>query len=605
MSDLLLCRNLTKYLGDRLLFKGIDYSIKKGQRIGLIGPNGVGKSTFLKTLAGLVDYDSGEIVTTKNLKFVYIPQVEEIDPNITVLDAAVQAAQNDLGDEFEKQTQASIYLSKIGFDDFEQKVGDLSGGWVKRLCIARQVARQPDLLLLDEPTNHLDMEGIEWLEKFLKTENLTYLLISHDRRLLQNATSSILEINHKFKNTYWSYESDYKTYLGKREDYFETEKQRASNLANKARAEDAWLKAGVKARGTKQEARKKNAYDLFDEVKDLKNRTKEEKKVSLEFETNEKKTKRLLVLHNIFKKYKDKRILEGLDLTLTPNMRIGLLGKNGVGKSTLMDIIAGDLEQDSGKRNLAEGVKIVKFDQSRALLDKTLTLREALTPAGSDYIDYRGERLHVASWASKLKFRADQLESPVHRLSGGEQARVLLGQLMLQPADILLLDEPTNDLDIPSIELLEESLVTFPGAVCLVTHDREMLERVSTHMLAFMGSGVTKSVQSLSQWHALVKNGSEDVQEETAVKEEVKPKQSPKAKPQKFTYKEQQEWDKMEEMILEAETKLEALSANPVDANMSDEFQVYCQELSNAQEQVDTLYARWEELSAKQQSFEK
>ncbi len=193
----------------------------------------------------------------------------------------------------------------------------------------------------------------------------------------------------------------------------------------------------------------------------------------------------------------------------------------------------------------------------------------------------------------------------MHRLSGGEQARVLLGQLMLQPADILLLDEPTNDLDIPSIELLEESLVTFPGAVCLVTHDREMLERVSTHMLAFMGGGVTKSVQSLSQWHALVKNGSEDVQEETAVKEEVKPKQSPKAKPQKFTYKEQQEWDKMEEMILEAETKLEALSANPVDANMSDEFQVYCQELSNAQEQVDTLYARWEELSAKQQSFEK
>ncbi len=571
MSDLLLCRNLTKYLGDRLLFKGIDYSIKKGQRIGLIGPNGVGKSTFLKTLAGLVDYDSGEIVTTKNLKFVYIPQVEEIDPNISVLDAAVQAAQNDLGDEFEKQTQASIYLSKIGFDDFEQKVGDLSGGWVKRLCIARQVARQPDLLLLDEPTNHLDMEGIEWLEKFLKTENLTYLLISHDRRLLQNATSSILEINHKFKNTYWSYESDYKTYLGKRADYFETEKQRASNLANKARAEDAWLKAGVKARGTKQEARKKNAYDLFDEVKDLKNRTKEEKKVSLEFETNEKKTKRLLVLHNIFKNYKDKKILGGLDLTLTPNMRIGLLGKNGVGKSTLMDIIAGDLEQDSGKRNLAEGVKIVKFDQSRALLDKTLTLREALTPAGSDYIDYRGERLHVASWASKLKFRADQLESPVHRLSGGEQARVLLGQLMLH----------------------------------LVTHDREMLERVSTHMLAFMGGGVTKSVQSLSQWHALVKNGSEDVQEETAVKEEVKPKQSPKAKPQKFTYKEQQEWDKMEEMILEAETKLEALSANPVDANMSDEFQVYCEDLSNAQEQVDALYARWEELSAKQQSFEK
>lgn len=602
MSDLLLCRNLSKNLGDRLLFKGIDYSIKKGQRIGLIGPNGVGKSTFLKVLAGHIDYDDGEIVTQKNLKLVYIPQVEEINPELSILEAAVQAASDDILDEFEKETKAQIYLSKIGFENVYEKVGNLSGGWLKRLCIARQVARDPDLLLLDEPTNHLDMEGIEWLEKFLKSENLTYLLISHDRRLLQNSTTSILEINHRFKDTYWSFDCDYLTYLDKKEDYFTTEKQRASNLANKARNEDAWLKAGVKARGTKQEARKKNAYDLFDEVQDLKNRTKEDKKISLEFESTEKKTKRLLVLHNIFKSYGDSKIIEGLDLTLTPKTRIGLLGKNGIGKSTLMEIISGDIEPDSGKRNLAEGVKIIKFDQKRQLLDKTLTLREALTPAGSDYIDYRGERLHVASWASKLKFRSDQLESPVHRLSGGEQARVLLGQLMLQQADILLLDEPTNDLDIRSIELLEESLVTFPGSVVIVTHDREMLERVSTNMLAFLGDGVIKSVQKIDQWHGLQttqKTPEKNVSTEVEVKKADK-----KPKPQKFSYKEQQEWDSMEENIMQAEVELEELSSNPVDANMSEEFQKYCDALTKAQDKVDHLYARWDILNNKKLGFE-
>lgn len=595
MSNLLICRNLSKSLGNRLLFKNIDYSIKKGDRIGLIGPNGVGKSTFLKTLSGQVDFDDGEIVTKKNIKLVYIPQVEEISPELTILEAALEAAEEDMGDIFDKETQAHIALSKIGFDNVYDTVGNLSGGWLKRLSIARQVARQPDLLLLDEPTNHLDMEGIEWLEKFLKQEKLTYLLISHDRQFIQNATTSILEINHRFKNTYWSFECDYKNYLEKKEDYFQSEKQRASNLANKARNEDAWLKAGVKARGTKQDARKKNAYDLFDEVKDLKNRTKQDQKVDLSFESTEKKTKRLVVLHNIHKSYGDKKIIQELDVTLTPGMRIGLIGPNGVGKSTLMDIISADLKPDTGKRNLSEGVKIIKFDQKRQLLDKTLCLREALTPAGSDYIDYRGERLHVASWAAKLKFRSDQLESAVHRLSGGEQARVLLGQLMLQPADILLLDEPTNDLDIPSIELLEESLMTFPGAVVLVTHDREMLERVSTQMFAFLGDGEIKTIQSLSQWNKLQKGEKEGVQ--NTQKEAIQKEVIETIKQKKFSYKEQQEWDGMEKNILEAEIELENLSKNAVPANMSDEFQIYCQELETAQSKVELLYARWDELN--------
>lgn len=596
MSDLLICRNIEKSIGDRLLFTSVTYSVKEREKIGLIGPNGSGKSTFLKILAGILECDKGELVRAKNSRMVYIPQIEDINPELTVLEAGIEALKGDVGDDFEKETAVSVALGRIGFDDFSKKVADLSGGWLKRLSIARQVAREPDLLLLDEPTNHLDVEGIEWLEKYLASANFAYIVISHDRHFLEKCTTKTLEINTRYKDTYWGYEGSYNTFIEKKADYFSGEKQRASNLANKARIEDAWMKRGARARSTKQNARKNSAGALFEEVKDLQSRTREEKKISLDFETTDKKTKRLVVLHGVKKSYGDKKLIEGLDLTLVPGMRVGLLGSNGIGKSTLMNIIGGTLMPDAGKAVVSNGVKIIKFDQNRQLLDPNLKLREALTPAGSDIVEYRGENIHVASWAQKLRFRSDQLESPVRALSGGEQARVLMGQLMLQQADILLLDEPTNDLDIPSIEVLEESLMTFPGAVVLVTHDREMLSGVSNVLLGFEGEGVITPYVDYSQWKNRHKKKSK-LMDETS-----KPKQSNDITPvkakktTKLSYKDQREWDGMEQNILEKEMALEVLQQNPIDSKNLDAFQEYCNEMGVIQEEIEALYLRWSVL---------
>tara|TARA_R110000868_G_scaffold190862_1_gene434786 strand:- start:89094 stop:90917 length:1824 start_codon:yes stop_codon:yes gene_type:complete len=598
MSDLLICRNIEKNIGDRLLFTGVTYSIKEKEKIGLIGPNGAGKSTFLKILAGIIEADKGELVRSKNARMVYIPQIEDFDPTMTILEAGLDALKDDSGDDFEKETAVSVALGRIGFEDFSKKVSDLSGGWLKRLSIARQVARDPDLLLLDEPTNHLDVEGIEWLESYLASANFSYIVISHDRHFLEKSTNKTLEINPRYKPTYWGYDASYNTFIEKKEDYFAGEKQRASNLANKARIEDAWLKRGVRARGTKQNARKNSASELFDEVADLKNRTREEKKISLDFETTDKKTKRLIVLHGVKKAYGDNVLIDGLDLTLVPGMRVGLLGANGIGKSTLMNIIGGNLEPDAGKVVLSNGCSVIKFDQNRQLLNPDMKLREALTPAGSDIVEYRGEHIHVASWAQKLRFRSDQLDSPVRALSGGEQARVLMGQLMLQQADILLLDEPTNDLDIPSIEVLEESLMTFPGAVVLVTHDREMLSRVSTVLLGFEGQGSVTPYVDYNQWKSRHKTKSFESLSVNDKKEPIKTNTTvEKSKKQtKLSYKDQREWDNMENAILEAETHLEYLHNNPVDVKDVEKFQIYCEEMGRAQQQVDRLFLRWTEL---------
>ena len=599
MKQLIVVKNLGKSIGDRLLFKGVDFVVNDREKLGLIGPNGVGKSTLLKILAKQVEQDSGDITYQKNLRIGYIPQVDEFDESLSVLEAGLTALANDPEDDIEKQTAMYIALAKVGFEDVEQPVKSLSGGWRKRLSMARQMARDADVLMLDEPTNHLDLEGIEWLEDFLRNTTTAFVVISHDRRFLERATTRTVEINTIFPNYTFSANGAYNTFLEQRETFLETQEQQAKNVANKARYEAEWLRRGVKARGTKQEARKKEAYELFEELAGLKQRTRKDKKVELKFEDTERKTKRLLSLHSAHKSLGKKVLIEGLDLTLVPGMRIGLLGPNGCGKSTLMNIISEELTLDSGTLTKATGAKVVKFDQNRNMLNPNLTLREAITPAGANEIVYMGKTMHVAGWAQKLRFRGDQLESPVRTLSGGEQARVLLGQLMLQPADILLLDEPTNDLDIPSLEVLEESLNAFPGAVVLVTHDREMLDRICHVLLAFEGNGKIGAYADYEQYKRILSGElNEDGSEKRSAKK-GSPKTEDTAKPaKKLSYKEQREWDSMEEAIMNAEAALELLQENMPQSDVPDEMTAYYEELATAQEKVDRLYKRWSELEA-------
>jgi len=600
---LLTCQNVARSLGDRTLFEGLSFTLHPRDRVGLIGPNGVGKSTLLKLLAGLDTPDEGQVEVRKGTKLVYLPQAENFNEGHTIVEAAMDILAADPLDEAERMAAAQVWLGRIGFEDMEQKVAALSGGWRKRLAIAAQMAREPDVLLLDEPTNHLDMDGIIWLEDTLKSAPFAFIVISHDRAFLNSVTTRTFEVNDCFEGSLYAQDLPYNAFMDQRDVYLEAQQARHDALANKVRREVEWLKAGVKARTTKQTARIKEAGRLQEELGGLKNRTKEPKKVAIEFDDTERKTKRLVVLHNVGKAFGNNKLFNELHLTLKPGMRLGLLGRNGSGKSSLLKLIGGEDTPTVGTVTLARGIRVATFDQNRQLLDPEETLRQALAPSGGDAVVYRDEMIHVASWAKRLRFRSDQLNTAVKRLSGGEQARILIGRLMLESADVLLLDEPTNDLDIPSIEVLEEALITFPGAVVLVTHDREMLDRVSTVLLALDGKGNATAYADLAQW-----------QTEQFGTPEVKAKNTPQkadkeapavpgaaAKKVKLSYKYQREFDLMEQTILEAELALEELQNNPVDASEGDAFTAYCAELGDAQERVDTLYARWAELEAMQQ----
>ncbi|MBI1362962.1 MAG: ATP-binding cassette domain-containing protein [Proteobacteria bacterium] len=600
---LLTCQSVSKSLGDRTLFEGVSFTLHPRDKVGLIGPNGVGKSTLLKILAGMEHADDGQVEVRKGTKLVYLAQAESFNDADTVLEAALKLLADEPLDEAAKLAAAQVWLGRIGFADMGQRVQTLSGGWRKRLAIAAQLAREPDILLLDEPTNHLDMDGIWWLEDTLKSASFAFVVISHDRAFLNSVTTRTMEINDCFEGSLYAQDVPYTAFMEQRDGYLETQQIRRDNLANKVRREVEWLKAGVKARTTKQTARIKETLRLQEELSGLKSRTKEAKKVEIEFEDTERKTKRLVVLHNVEKSFDDKCLFKGLDLTLKPGMRLGLLGRNGSGKSSLLRLIGAMDAPTMGTVTLARGVRIATFDQNRQLLDPEQTLRQALAPSGGDAVIYRDELIHVASWAKRLRFRSDQLQAAVKRLSGGEQARILIGRLMLESADVLLLDEPTNDLDIPSIEVLEDALVTFPGAVVLVTHDREMLDRVSTVLLALDGKGTATAYADLAQWQA-------DQKATLAPKKEIKKdvnkeEQQTEVKKEKvkLTYKLQREFDLMEQTILEAETELETLQNNPVDATAGQAFTDYCAALGAAQERVDTLYARWAELEAMQQGM--
>ena len=598
MSLLLNIDGLEKTIGNRVLFSGLTFSLHERERVGLIGPNGAGKSTLLKIMAGLVDADGGEISVRKGTRLVYLPQVETLDPTQSVLAAAVAASANDVGDEHEKEARAAVLLGRIGFTDMTQPVGDLSGGWLKRLSIARQLAREPDLLLLDEPTNHLDMAGIEWLEDFLRTAPFAYLLVTHDRMFLERATNRMIEISPTYPDGVLSFNCAYAEFVRRRDDYVQAEQARHASLANKSRREQEWVKAGVKARGTKQRSRVQQAAVLADEVDQLQRRTAAEPVVKLDFTATERKTKRLIVAHNVGKSFGGSPLFEGLDLTLSPGMRLALLGDNGTGKTTLMRLLAGEETPDSGTLTVAAGCKIIHFDQRRQLLDENATVRDTLGN-GSDTVVYRDKPIHVSGWARKLKFRGDQLDSPVKNLSGGERARLIMGRLMLQTADVLLLDEPTNDLDIPAIEILEESLQSFPGALVLVTHDRALLSRVATHILALEGEGRTTMYATLEQWQEARRPATKETAPVPSSTPVIMADKAPAKAVTKLSYNEQREWDLMEQNILTAEARLADLQAHPVTAEDAAAFADYCNALADASGEVERLYARWSELEAK------
>ena len=593
MADVLLtAEDLTKSYTSRPLFEGLSFTVSEGDHIGLVGPNGSGKSTLLKILAGAEEPDSGARIVRKGVRVGYVPQDPVFAPGKTVEEVVLDALRDEVRlDEHEKYARVALVLGKAGFSDRDARSETLSGGWRKRLAIAQQLAREPDILLLDEPTNHLDVEAILWLEALLKSEPEAFVVVSHDRYFLENTATRMLELNRAYPSGLLQSSGTYSDLLERRDEVLRNEAAYQETLANLVRREMEWLRRGPKARTTKAKARIDNAERLIDELSASRDRA-QTFSAEIDFTASQRKTKRLWSARGLSKRLGDKQIVSNLDVLLTPGSRLGILGPNGSGKTTLLRMIVGELEPDAGTIERAEGLRVVYFEQNRVSLDPTLTLKRALAPEG-DSVVYQGRAVHVAGWAKRFLFRPEQLETSVSRLSGGEKARIVLARLMLQPADLLVMDEPTNDLDIPTLDVLEESLLEFPGALVLVTHDRYLLDRVSTRVLALDGNGRAEYFADYSQVRF-------EQTSSTASKAAVETR--PAAKSKRLSYLEQREFDTMEANVLAAEERLEEAkrrAEDPAIAADASALQERYAALNAAQNEVERLYARWAELEAK------
>jgi ATP-binding cassette subfamily F protein uup len=647
MATLIAARELAKTYGTHTLFADLAIALHDDERLALIGPNGAGKSTLLKILAGLETPDAGEITRRRNLTVAYVPQADRFAPDATPRSVATQRLADHIGHadpHGTEQYRAEAVLSQLGFTDHERPVASLSGGWRKRLAIAAALVTDPDLLLLDEPTNHLDLEGVLWLESFIRQNaGLAMAFITHDRVFLESTATRVVEVSRAYPGGTFEAKGNYSEFVRRKQDFLDAQAARQSAIATKVRRDHAWLQQGIKGRQTRNRSQVNAAADRRDALAEVDARNKAPSQTTaIDFQATERKTRRLLITHNLTMSLGGKPLFAGLDLELNPGTRLGLLGPNGSGKTTLLRLLTGDLTPDAGTVKPAADLRVVHFSQDRDDLDPTLTLRDALLghafktgrpadaaspsrPAsgGGDTVDYRGKPIHIASWAKKFLFDPVKFNVSLGDLSGGEQARVLIANLMLQPADLLILDEPTNDLDIPSLEVLEQALTEFPGAIVLVTHDRFMLGRLANALLALDGQGHAKPFPDYHAWLNRPQDPARKAEPSRAgdkptdrastprpastpsptSKADAPRGAAPGAGGGKLTYKLQHELDHMEANILEAEAAVAELERRAADPELMTDpvrYPALCRELGEAQQRVTALYDRWAELETLQ-----
>ncbi|MCC6358067.1 MAG: ABC-F family ATP-binding cassette domain-containing protein [Phycisphaerales bacterium] len=624
MPTLVTCNRITKSFHARPLFRDLTFSVGDTDKLGLIGPNGSGKSTLLKIVAGLETPDDGDVSARRGLKFVYVAQDDRFPAGATALHVVADALAGTVAEPHERETRAAIQLGRLEFENLDAPVESLSGGWLKRLSIARALVQEPDLLLLDEPTNHLDLAGVLWLEKTLKEARFPFVFVSHDRYLLDSVATRIVELNPAYADGCYNVDGPYSTFLIRREELLSGQKSTQQSLAGVVRREVEWMLRGRKAQTIKAQARKDAAMEKAADLQDLQRRNRlADQAADIDFDATGRRTRKLIALEGVSKSLGGKPLFENVSLLLSPGTRLGLLGDNGMGKTTLIRVLTGALEPDTGRVFHADDLQVVLFDQKREELPRGASLMTALSPT-SDTVYFQGRPIHVGGWAQRFLFASEQLNMPIEQLSGGEQARILLARLMLKPADVLILDEPTNDLDIPTLGVLEESLESFPGAVVLVTHDRYMLDRLCTEMIALEGGGRVGYYGSLGHWSNEQQRREKEADATKFGAGATAAKASPKSgvgplcptassaasanetaggigPPRKLKYSEKLELEQIEGRILEAESALEkarAAAEDPKIASDHVELQKRYAALETAQAEVDRLYARWQELES-------
>jgi ATP-binding cassette subfamily F protein uup len=602
-------QNISKAFGAKPLFQDVSFTVSEADRIGLIGPNGSGKSTLLRILAGTEQPDSGDLATRKRLQLSHVEQDSRFVDGASIRTVVETAMQRSVAADAARGTHFAETLGRAGFEDLEVEAASLSGGWQKRLAIIEALVQLPDVLLLDEPTNHLDLAGIEWLEDLLQQAPFACVIVSHDRYFLENVATEMAELSRVYPEGLLRVHGSYTGFLEKKEEFLHAQSKRQEALENLVHSEIEWLRRGAKARTRKSKARIDKAGELISELANLNARTRSAT-AQIDFAATDRKTKRLIELQDVACEMGNRTLFEGLNFIVPAGMRVGVVGANGSGKTTLLRMLQGEVGPTRGEIRRADWLRTVYFDQSRRL-DLSLTLRRALAPEG-DSVVYQDRVIHVASWAAKFLFSGEQLDQPVERLSGGERARVLIAQLMLQPADILLLDEPTNDLDIPTLEILEESLLEFRGSLVLVTHDRYLLDRVSTVVLGLDGPGLdgqggAASFADYGQWETWQAERKRARNQTEPSSRLIPGSSAPPAQAQKkLSYLEAREFAGIERRIADAEQNLQSTRAaleDPAIASDGPKLVAAHAEMEAAQKNLDTLYARWAELQEKVDSL--
>lgn len=594
MVSYLQIEGLTKSFGDRMLFADVTFGVYQGDKIGIIAQNGKGKSTLLSIISGEMDYDSGNVVFRTGLKVGYLQQMPEFAGDMTVLQAVMPAV---LGPEdWNIEDRAKQILSQFKINDFAQPIAQLSGGQVKRVALARVLLSEPEMLILDEPTNHLDIEMIEWMEKYLSKQNITLLMVTHDRYFLDNVCNKIIEID---REQTFTYNGNYDYYLQKREERMENLTAELAKVKNLLRTELEWMRRQPQARGSKAKYRIDNFYEL--EKRSQVNLS--ERNVELAVKGSYIGSK-IFEAKDICKSYGDKVILKDWNYTFARYDKVGIVGDNGVGKSTFIKLLLGLVEPDSGHFDIGQTVKWgyysqdgIEFDESKKVIDAVREIAEEI------HIDEK-TRLSASQFLSHFLFAPDTQQKFIHKLSGGEKRRLYLATVLMRNPNFLILDEPTNDLDIVTLSVLEDYLSKFKGCVIVVSHDRFFLDRIVDHLFVFKGNGVVKDFPGdySTYRHCLdmeSKMAKTEAKAESAkTTEQRKPKRD---NSNKLSYKEKRELEELEKRLPELETEKNELEGRMSTGEMStDELLKASQRVSALIDEIDMVEMRMLELMEKE-----
>ncbi|SFK59845.1 ATP-binding cassette, subfamily F, uup [Halobacillus dabanensis] len=621
--SLLSVNGLSKSYGDKSLFDDLSFTITNQQRIGLIGVNGTGKSTLMKILAGIESGDTGDMDHAKDFTVEYLPQEPDLDESKTVLeqiydgdaaimvvmreyeqvlldlarspeDAAVQEKMMDIQQKmdekgaWEANTVAKTVLSKLGIEFFDKKVSELSGGQKKRVAIAKALIQPADLLLLDEPTNHLDNETIEWLEEYLASYRGSLVVVTHDRYFLNRVTNIIYELD---KSKLYIYEGNYETFLEKKAEREEWERQAEQKHQNTLRRELAWLKAGVKARTTKQKARKQR-------VEAMKEETFDTKKENVDMAIGSTRLgNQVIELEGITHGYGSQTLIKDFDYLVVPGERLGIIGPNGSGKTTLLNIMAERVAPDAGDVHIGSTVKIGYYTQDHGELDESLKVIEYIKEVAEVITTDSGEEITAEQMLERFLFPRPQQWTYIKRLSGGERRRLYLLRVLMSEPNVLFLDEPTNDLDTETLSVLEDYLEQFPGVVITVSHDRYFLDRVIDRLLAFEGdTDIRRFYGNYTEY--LEKRKDEKKEERVEKKPSIQEDTRRSNRKRKLSYREKQEWETIEDDIAALEEKVEKLDNDLAEAATNyDKVQELSHDKEKVEAELEAKMERWEELS--------